>query len=280
MRKTCLATLLLTLSFSRARAGQTRMTVPETHAAAEEAIRLVSSYYLFPEKRPTIADALKSALASNRYDTESPEEFADRITSDLRAAGRDGHLYVNYDPEVYQDLLLHGDDETGTSARARELGRRRNQGFEDLRILDENIRYVRITNFLWTNDSTGRVIDEVARFLADADAVIIDLRGNGGGDPSAVARLISYFFSGSDQTLISFDDRLRGQTTVNRVDNDLPNPRMAGKPLYVLVDAGTASAAEEFAYHVQQFKLGVLVGQNTAGGGERHKRVHLFPRVV
>jgi hypothetical protein len=249
------------------------MTVDQAHAAAEEIARLVTASYVFSEKRATIAAAVRGAAAANRYDTANSDEFAERVTDDLRAAGHDRHLWVQYDPDTYRDLMQrtpHSD----TSPHAREEGRRRNQGFEELRILSGNIRYVRITHFLWSNDTTGRIIDEAARFMSDGDAVVIDLRGNGGGNGSAVDRLISYFFDADDRVLMSYHDGPSGETIVNRVSNDLCGPRMPGKPLYVLIDDGTGSAAEGFAYQVQQFKLGTLVGQKTAGAANNNE---LFP---
>jgi peptidase S41-like protein len=45
---------------------------------------------------------------------------------------------------------------------------------------------------------------------------------------------------------------------------------MVGKPLYVLTSGHTASAAEEFAGHIDGFKLGELIGETTAGAGFRN----------
>ena len=86
------------------------------------------------------------------------------------------------------------------------------------------------------------------RFLSGGDAVIIDMRKNGGGDPAAVRYLVSHFLA-PDTKLMTF------YMGSNRVDTTaaLPKtiaPRMVGKPLYVLTSGGTASAAEEFIGHV------------------------------
>jgi C-terminal processing protease CtpA/Prc len=62
-----------------------------------------------------------------------------------------------------------------------------------------------------------------------------------------------------------------------RVLDHLPAGRMLGKPLYVLVDQGTASAAELFAYDVQQFKLGTLIGTRTAGAANNNDFVPIAP---
>ena len=45
---------------------------------------------------------------------------------------------------------------------------------------------------------------------------------------------------------------------------------MVGKPLYVLTSGRSASAAEEFAGHIDGFKLGELIGETTAGAGFRN----------
>jgi hypothetical protein len=62
----------------------------------------------------------------------------------------------------------------------------------------------------------------------------------------------------------------------NKVDHlsslaSLPAGRLIGKPLYVLTSGGTASAAEEFTGHVAGFKLGEIIGENTAGAGFRNE---------
>src|SRR5262245_5313284 len=237
------------------------LNAAQSRDATEEILRLVGADYVFPEKREPIAAAVRAARDAGRYDTANPGELAERLTADLRAAGHDKHLWVAWDPEGYEDLRQHKDDDSGPSAHVREAGRRSNQGYGELRILDGNVRYARITGFEWTNDVTARVIDEAARFLGDGDAIVIDIRGTPGGSAAAVARLVSYFLPGEDRILMSFHDALSGEDDVTRVANDLPSPRMVGRPLYVLTDGDTGSAAEEFAYHVKQFRLGTLVGK-------------------
>jgi hypothetical protein len=63
----------------------------------------------------------------------------------------------------------------------------------------------------------------------------------------------------------------------SRTLEHLPAGRLKGKPLYVLIDGGTGSAAEAFAYDVQQFKLGELVGAKTAGAANNNKFVPVAP---
>jgi hypothetical protein len=116
--------------------------------------------------------------------------------------------------------------------------------------------------------------------LADGDAIVVDLRGDGGGNADAVQRIISYFFPGGGQELMRFHDGLSGETGINKVLVDLPSPRLSGKPLFTLIDGGTGSAAEEFAYHVQQFHLGQLVGRTTAGAANNNQLYPVEPFFV
>ena len=261
-------------------AGPPTIAPEDGRRVAEDVARLVERNYLYPDRRSAIAGAIREKARENRYDTEEPEELVERLTADLRAAGRDRHLYVTYDPDLYRDLVAHGDDESGSTELSRAIGKRRNQGFEELKILDRNIRYARITNFLWSEGDTAPVIDEAARFLGEGAATIVDLRGNGGGSPESVERLVSYFLPEEGRPLIGFFDVLTGETKVARAARGLPHPRILGKPLFVLTDGGTASAAEEFAYHVRQFKLGTILGEKTAGAANRNRQFPVAPGFV
>ena len=267
--KSC-AWLAIAITAFAAAAAPPKITADQARAAAEQIAQLIEKYYVFPDKRQNIAAAIRKAVADHRYDIADPYAFADRITTDLRAAANDVHLAVSFQPERSTEGSDHGPSADSQSAE-RSLRRRRNEGFEELKILPGNIRYVKVTGFMWTNDVTASVTDEIARFLSGGDAVIIDLRGNSGGNASAVARLISYFMKDDNQVLMTFHDGMSGEVAVTRVRDDLRAPRMIGKPLYTLIDGGTASAAEEFAYHVQQFKLGSLVGEKTAGAANNNQ---------
>lgn len=247
-------------------------------AAVREVIRLVEAYYVFPQKRAMIAAALRKAHNAGRYNVATPQDLAERVTADLLAASNDGHLSLAYDKEKFEEIRRARPDQE-VSSFTEDLGRRRNDGYEALRVLAGNVRYVSVTNFMWFRD-TERIADAAARFLADADAIIIDLRGNGGGDAAGVQRLVSYFFPSGGSELIRFHDGLSGRTNVNRILTKLPGPRLAGKPLYVLIDGGTGSAAEEFAYHVEQFRLGTLIGKTTAGAANNNQLYAVPPYFV
>ena len=249
------------------------LTREQGRAAVDEVLRLIGAHYVFPDKREAIVAAVKAARDAGSYDVANPQEMAEKLTADLSKASGDGHLYVNYNPAQFADLSRPARSDAPSRFEL-DAGRERNDGYDEQKVLAGNVRYVRVSGFMWSEKTTPPIVDAAARFLSNGDAIIIDLRGNGGGHAEAVRRLISYFFAGGTQELMSFHDGIRGKTEINRVLAKLPAPRLTGKPVYVLIDGGAASAAEEFAYHIQQFKLGTLVGEKTAGAANNNQ---LFP---
>jgi C-terminal processing protease CtpA/Prc len=103
--------------------------------------------------------------------------------------------------------------------------------------------------------------------LAHTEALIFDLRANGGGDPETVAFLCSYLFpEGRRVHLNDIYDRPKNQTRQFWTDPTVPGPRYADKPIYVLTSARTFSGAEEFSYNLQTQKRATLIGETTGGG--------------
>jgi C-terminal processing protease CtpA/Prc len=104
-------------------------------------------------------------------------------------------------------------------------------------------------------------------FLANTDALIVDLRRNGGGDPAMIATLLTYLRVPGDRLMFNtFYEREGGKTEQWWTSPYVQGPRYTGKPVYVLTSPRTGSAAEEFAYDIQTHKLGTLIGGVTAGG--------------
>jgi hypothetical protein len=105
-------------------------------------------------------------------------------------------------------------------------------------------------------------------FLAGVDAMIIDLRDNIGGSPDLVEHLSSYFFSSEPVKLMEARNRALGITHTSWTLKEIPGRRLPKIDLVVLTSPTTASAAEAFAYGIQQTKRGLVVGAPTAGAGQ------------
>lgn len=273
------ASALLFLSVSPG-AAQQRVRVPaagdpaaapaavpafNARAVVAEVRRIIAERYVLPERRPVIDAALARSLASGRYDVTDPAELAERINADLDTSGHDRHLYFRFDPQQAAIDGARRAPEPDNRAFERQI-RAANYGISELRVLPGNVRYMAYDGFMWAGAESAAAVDNAMRFLAGGDAVIIDLRRNGGGSAEAVQYLASHFLP-AGRPLMSF--YANGRATAERTEAlaDLPAGRMVGKPLYVLISGGTGSAAEEFSGHVSGYHLGELIGANTAGAG-------------
>lgn len=258
-----------------------RISAAERGKALDEIRAIVSKFYVFPERRAAIVERLTQAQAAGRYDLDDPFAFAGAVSADLAAASHDRHMYINVDPAQYAAATAPAasDDGSGQSnAFWRNLALENNHGLTEMRVLPGNIRYLKLAPFHWVNDESGRAYDDAMRFLGGGEAIIIDLRGNGGGNGAGVQYLTSHFL-GPDVLLQTF--YLRGEAPAqSRTLFNVPAGRLTGKPLYVLIDGGVASAGEEFAYHVEQFHLGELIGAKTAGAANNNELMPVSPGFI
>ncbi|MFI0418789.1 S41 family peptidase [Spongiactinospora sp. 9N601] len=114
--------------------------------------------------------------------------------------------------------------------------------------------YVRLPGFF-----DGAADKVIAALRSKPKAVVLDLRGNGGGSPREVTRLLGAFAHGK---ITSYFCPLKGDCTPNRTDDSVP---LLGSRLIVLTDRACASACEDFSAAVRDNDLGTLIGTRTAG---------------
>jgi carboxyl-terminal processing protease len=119
--------------------------------------------------------------------------------------------------------------------------------------------YIQILRF------TARTPDELVAALEGLDqegvvAHILDLRGNSGGLLQESVEVASEFLDGG---VVFYDQSRDGETEVDAT----PGGAGLDKPVVVLVDNGTASAAELVAGALRDHGVGILVGQRSYGKG-------------
>lgn len=244
----------------------------DAKAVVADVQRILNENYVLPELRPQLSTALAKGLADGHYDVSDPGVLAERINADLTAVAHDAHLGMHPDPKQAAELAARpggaGADDAPPTPEEIRFANGLNHGILQLKVLPGNIRYMETIGFFWGGEKTKDVYDNAMSFLKDGDAIIIDMRKNGGGSPDAVRYMISHFLK-PNTPIVTF--YMRGEKGDTWKSVATPTGSLAGKPLYVLTGGRSASAAEEFIGHVNGFKLGELVGETTAGAGYRNE---------
>jgi C-terminal processing protease CtpA/Prc len=212
-----------------------------------------------------MAQALQDRNASSAYEElTSSQAFVRQVTADLQAISRDKHLRLAYSPEGAPSASSAATTEA--LARRERFERETNYGFERVERLNGNVGYLEMRMFAANSPRADEVASAAMTFLAQADALIIDLRRNKGGNPGMVAYVTSYLFD----ERVHLNDLFWREP--NRTDEFWTRPDIAGrkfggtKPVFVLTSRETFSGAEEFAYNLQALKRATIVGEATGGG--------------
>jgi C-terminal processing protease CtpA/Prc len=229
----------------------------------------MENHYIFKETGEKMAEMLNNQLGEGKYDKiDDVNEFSRVITKDLQGVSKDRHIRVTYNPEMVQRIRARqsrSEEEREKERKANiERQRRQNFGFRRVEIREGNIGYLDLEGFSGLSQA-GDTIVAAMNFLANADAVIIDLRNNGGGSPYTIQIISSYFLE--DYThLNSFE--WRGADSIEQfwTLRYVPGKKMYNTDLYILTSSRTFSAAEEFTYNMKNLKRATVVGETTGGG--------------
>ena len=233
-------------------------------------------YYVFPDVAKKMGEHARRQLKKGAYDTlATVGTFARGLSEDLLTVCHDRHFGLRYVPRAQLEAML---DTINRPTAAEELRRARldNFGFRKAAQLPGHVGYLKLDGFSGLPEARATAVGAM-HFLAHTDALIIDLRDNGGGSPDMIQILTSYFFK--DQVHLNTfyvreTDSLQQFWTTSYVDGE----KMADVPLYVLTSGGTFSAAEEFTYNLKNLKRATVVGETT-GGGAHPVATHGFPNL-
>ncbi|MEW5875470.1 MAG: S41 family peptidase [Candidatus Zixiibacteriota bacterium] len=221
--------------------------------------------YVFPDVAKKMDKHVRDQLKKKAYTPiTSTRAFAEKLTEDLRSISHDLHLHVDYLPD--EDIAMIQGDTADGGGRQRDLenARRNNFAFRELKILPGNIGYLNFTGFSG-HPEAGPTAVAAMNFLANCDAVIFDVRQNGGGSPAMIQLLSSYLFDESKH-LNSFYIRRTDSIEQYWTPAHVSGPRMSDVDVYVLTSGRTFSAAEEFTYNLKNMKRATIVGDTTGGG--------------
>ena len=252
----------------------------EGRAVAQKLAEELEQNFVYAEVGKRYAAMLRANAASGRYDQGSRIELADRMTDDLQAVQKDGHLSVR----------LSDPDEARPGSGPGRGPRNWPPLIQSAKEIAPGIAYIRFTAFM----STDEEVAAVRKFMADhkeAKTIIFDLRNHHGGRIGEMDEIFPYLFAtktplvtlemprstferhgspfgaenardeGSTLETVKVDGYVR--TTHYAIPNDVTTLRDA--KVYLLVSNATGSAGEHFSLAFKSTGRATLIGEATAG---------------
>ncbi len=252
------------------KAKETRpVDAAQKRQAITDLAKLIRARYAIAEAAEKAAQLLEKNLAEGSYDKIADAlTFAGAITKDIQGITRDKHFRVGPAPlpKPQPEPAAPAKPVDQEAERAAWLAgiRRGNYGFLNIGIMAGNVGYLDFRRFQ-PPDLAGDTLVGAMAFLANADAIIIDLRNCHGGSAYMTGYFAGYFFSRATHL---FDMEFRGDNFTDHFWTIayLPGKRLPDVPLYILTSAYTFSGAEGFAYRFKVLKRATIVGETTGGG--------------
>jgi hypothetical protein len=227
--------------------------------ALEAAAAALEEGYIYPEQGDSLAARLRED-ADRFADIENRREFAGAVTADLFAIANDRRLNLIFNPDG--DAEPAAPDEAAEAARAERIRFCRETPLTAER-LEGGAGYILLPRFMG-EDSFLEAFDAAMEDFTDAPAIILDVRGSCGGGPRFVIHISSYFFD-EPTHLTSTESRNYGSGERWTLE-EVPGPRFTGRPLIILTDRHTFSAAESFTFGLRAAGRVTIVGEATGGG--------------
>lgn len=239
--------------------------------------RHLQAQYIYPERVAPLTQALQAKVRAYPAEVDAAA-FAALLSQDLRTLSEDKHFRVAVDP----GFRPRPDAEALPSAA--DIERQRQQvselgfGMPTLQRLPGNVAYVELRGF-GPVEAVAPAYAAALTLLQGSDALILDLRRNGGGSPDSVTLWMSYFFPKGDQRHLNDIATRRDGKTQQYWTLPSVGPRY-DKPVYVLTAPRTFSAGEDCAYSFQVQKRATLIGQRSGGGANPVDRFSLGQDLV
>ncbi len=219
--------------------------------------------FVFPEVAPKYAARLNECLKNDCLaNAKDDKEVAKQLTEMLLAVHHDKHLNVfppGHREKMRKRRMMKKKGVDGKHAD--------NTGIAEVKILEDNIGYLKIDLFPGTAESVAAT-NEAMQKLKDTDAIIFDIRRHRGGSPRNITEISNFLFQQPTHMVT---------TRSPHVNDGKPSPHMSepnefaasykGKPAYVLTSKRSGSAAEHFAMSMKSTGRAILVGETTGGYG-------------
>lgn len=266
--KHALAAFFAAVLLSLAPHAEAQSTQPR--AVVERVAQLIADNYFDPPKGAEVAAMLRERAIAGAFDRyTNPGDLAAQISALIEP--HDGHFRVEWSALA----AAPGPQQAAAGPppnmeRFRRAVARANYGFARVEMLPGGIGYVDVRAFAHFQPDDAdtsparRAADAAMTMVANAEAIVIDLRDSAGGSPAMVGYLAAHFAPQGADIYNTFHSREGDSSEAPFVE---PNgARILDRPLYILISGRTASAAESFAYTLQAAGRATVVGSASAGG--------------
>jgi hypothetical protein len=255
-------------------ADTTDRTAPDTAEVVDRCADLVAERFVLPETGEQAAARLRERSAAGAYDDRDPASLATALSADLQDVAHDLHLRVIHHP----DGVPPTDDPEALEAYWRRMARSTAGGIRRVERLPGNVAHLVLGPVLTPATPSWDAVCAAMALVADAEALVLDVRGCRGGDPDTVQLLLSHVVGDEPVRLVDMESRVDGlrQRWTQPVD---PHRFGPDKPLVVLTSGQTFSGGEEVAFDVQDLDRGRVVGERTRGGANPREGFAVHPEL-
>jgi hypothetical protein len=222
-------------------------------AVVDSVARLLERMYVSADTGRALAERLRGRERAGAYASlPTLAALTAAVTADMRSMNGDRHLNLSA---------------AGSRGRRRGGSGEAGAGLEG-RVLEGNVGYLRVGEISGEDAAVARLA-ALLDSLRGTGAMILDLRGVPGGSAEMANQVISHFTAPNLPSL-HVVNRVEGTDEVRRTLAEVAGPRRTDVPLNVLVDQGSASAAEDIPFVLQSLGRATIVGERTAGAGRNN----------
>jgi len=253
----------------------TTPTSSDATAVVARCADLVEEHFVLAEVGGQAAGRLRERAAHAAYDgLVGPAALAGALSDDLQDVAHDLHLRVIHHPEGVPPTQ----DPVAYEQYWREMARTTAGGVRRVERLAGNVAHVSLGPVLAAAGPSWEALTAAMALVADADALVLDVRECRGGDPDSVQLLLSHVVGDEPVRLVDIDSRVEGLR--QRWTQPVASRRFgADRPLVVLTSATTFSGGEELAFDVQLLGRGRVVGERTRGGANPREGFAVHPEL-
>lgn len=252
-------------------------TSSQTQSLIRTSADLISQQFVNEEAGKRTAEVLRQKLATGAYAGVNRDRDLEKIlTQDMRTISGDKHIGIVFDPAsvarfrarekaINNALAKHENEENKKAAIAES--RLDNFGLRQVEIMAGGVAYLRLDYFDGLVEESAPVIAAAMNFLAGSDAIILDLRYNGGGSSKVMPLFLSYFLAQDATHFATRVERWKNESQALYTLTNVQGARHVNKDLYILTSGTTFSLAEQITYHLKAFGRATIIGERTYGGG-------------